>query len=425
MKIAHCLPDRDWIDEIRGETPRDAAHIQQKYIAEGLRRCGHSLTYIAPSGLEQTVYAVDTDELGLAPQTWTSRQGFIFLSKLIWKLQQLLGIPYLNVFSNYRRSDACQQILPGHDIVLERNSLYNVAFARASSKLGLPYIMFFDADQIAELEFLGQPLKGWLLWRANSMLRENLAIARRIICVSDPAKGHLIKDWDVAVEKIIVIPNGVDVQRFRPNPGLAAEIRASLQLTNHPLVVFAGSFYRWHDVATLLKAFAIILKAQSDAHLILVGDGAEREKMINLSVGLGLERAVQFTGFVSHVQVSWYVNAADIAVVPVPEMEQKMWLSPMKLYEYMSSGKAIVASAAGQIADVIKDGHNGLLVPAGNEIALANAINKLIVDVPLRRRLGKQAREDALHNHSWEQYISCLESVLMDAVHTTMMDAAQ
>ena len=82
---------------------------------------------------------------------------------------------------------------------------------------------------------------------------------------------------------------------------------------------------------------------------------------------LGLEHAVLFTGFVSHTQVSRYVNAADIAVVPVPNMKQEMWLSPMKLFEYMASGKAIVASSMGQIKDIIKDGENGLLVPAGDE----------------------------------------------------------
>jgi glycosyltransferase involved in cell wall biosynthesis len=212
-----------------------------------------------------------------------------------------------------------------------------------------------------------------------------------------------------------VLPNAVDVERFKPDPELGAKTRASLQLTDHPLMVFVGSFYQWHDISTLLKAFALVLKSHSDARLLMVGDGTEREAMMELSTSLGMDGAVRFTGFVTHAEVSQYVNAADIAIVPVPAMKQEMWLSPMKLFEYMASGKAVVASAMGQVRDVIKDGENGLLVPAGDETALADAINRLIEDVPLRVELGKRARETALQDHSWETYLCRLEDVFMDA----------
>jgi glycosyltransferase involved in cell wall biosynthesis len=185
-----------------------------------------------------------------------------------------------------------------------------------------------------------------------------------------------------------------------------------------------GNFYQWHDVVTLLKAFDSVLKTHSDARLILVGDGTERISMMQLSVDLGMEHAVHFTGFVSHSDVSCYVNAADIAIVPVPNMKQEMWLSPMKLFEYMASGKAIVASSMGQIKEIIQDGQNGLLVSAGDEMALANALNRLIDDVPMRTQLGKKAREDALLNHSWEHYLSRLENVFIDVVSFPILDSA-
>ena len=414
MKIAHCLPDHHWIDEMRGENPKDAAHIQQKYIADGLRACGHSITWIAPEGLED-VYVSDVRATKPVTRTWTTSWWFDILGRTVWKIQQLFCIPYLNFFSNLRRYDACLQVLPSHDVVFERNGLYNSGVAMACKKLGLPYVMFFDADQIAEMDFMGKPLKGLLRWRAGNLLRCNLDVARRIICVSNIAKKHLMNAWDVPLDKLIVLPNAVDIKRFKPDPELGAQTRASLHLMNHPLLVFVGSFYQWHDVVTLLKAFALVLTTHSDARLLLVGDGTEREVMMKLSQDLGLEHAAHFTGLVSHAEVVSYVNTADIAVVPVPDMKQEMWLSPMKLFEYMASGKAVVASAMGQIKDVIKDGKNGLLVPAGDEMALANAINNLIDDIALRSRLGKRARENAVQNHSWEQYISRLENVLMDS----------
>jgi len=424
MKIAHCLPDRHWIDEIRSENPKDAAHIQQKYIAEGLRAHGHSITLSAPLDLDH-VCMNDSNEKNIVPQTWTASGWFVFLEKVVWKFQQLFHIPYLNYFSNLRRYDAYLKILPGHDVVFERNGLYNSGVAMACKKLNLPYVMFFDADQIAELEFMGKPLKGFLLWRAGNLLRYNLRAAHRIICVSEISKNHLVKSWVVPSDRIVVLPNAVDIQRFKPDPELGTQTRASLELTNYPLVVFVGSFYQWHDVVTLLKAFVVVLKTHADARLILVGDGVERKKMMELSVDMGLDHAVQFTGFVSHAEVSRYVIAADVAVLPVPKMRQEMWLSPMKLFEYMASGKAVVASAMGQIKDVIRDSQNGLLVPAGDETALANAINRLIEDASLRAQLGKQAREDAVMMHSWEQYLSRLENVLTVVVRSPMMGAVK
>jgi glycosyltransferase involved in cell wall biosynthesis len=318
------------------------------------------------------------------------------------------------VFANLRRENACLQILPGHDVAFERNSLYNIGVARACKKLHIPYVIFFDADQIAELDYMGKPLKGLLRWHAQNLLRENLSAAKRIICVSEPSKQHLMDAWNVPAEKINVLSNAVDIHRFQPDPNLRAQTRASLSLTSHPLVVFVGSFYQWHDIATLLDSFAIVLKSNPDARLVLVGDGTEREKMMQRAADLKIADAVIFTGFVTHAEVSQYVNAADIAVVPVPAMKQEMWLSPMKLFEYMASGKAVVASAMGQIVHVIREGENGLLVPAGDVQGLANAINQLIDEPDLRERLGKQAREDAVQNHSWEQYLSCMEQILAD-----------
>jgi len=414
MKIAYCLPDENWIDEMRGGAPKDAAHIQQRYIAEGLHTRGHSVTYLAPRDLEQTVFANATDDLAPAPQTWTMSAWFNLLSKIIWRLQQIFCIPYLNVFSNLCREDAVLQILPGHDVAFERNSLYNIGVARACRKLNIPYVIFFDADQIAELDFMGQPLTGLLRWRAKNLLRENLSTAQRIICVSEPAKKHLMTTWNVPADKISVLSNAVDVHRFKPDPDVCAQTRASLSLTTHPLVVFVGSFYQWHDIATLLDAFAITLESNPTARLVLVGDGTEREKMMRHASDLKIADMVTFTGYVTHAEVSRYVNAADIAVVPVPAMKQDMWLSPMKLFEYMASGKAVVASAMGQIVNVIDDGGNGLLVPAGDKDALADSINRLIANPELRDELGKQAREDALKNHSWEQYLTTLEQILTD-----------
>jgi glycosyltransferase involved in cell wall biosynthesis len=409
MRIAFCLPELEPLQQVMNGELGDAAFIQQAYIATGLQDRGHSLSYLAPRNLQRMVCTTDLQSLSLAPQTWSASRWFDLASKGAWRLQSWLGVPYLNVFSNYRFFDACLQCLPGHDLVYERNGLYNVGIAMACRRLKLPYVLFFDADQIAEHDFLGEPITGLLRWRARRLLRYNLRAADCVICVSEPAKIHLVNAWNVPRKKIAVFPNGVDVQRFRPDPEARREVRASLGVDANPVVLFVGSFYHWHDVATLLDSFPRVLAVRPDARLVLVGDGAERPAMMQHAIDLGIGHAVRFTGLVPHAEVPRLVAAADVAVAPYPPMQRDLWLSPMKLFEYMASGKAVIASGVGQLAEVIQDGSNGLLVPPGDVAAMAAALAKLIGDPALRSRLSQQAREDAVQKHSWETFISRLE----------------
>jgi glycosyltransferase involved in cell wall biosynthesis len=267
----------------------------------------------------------------------------------------------------------------------------------------------FDADQIAEHDFMGKPITGMLRWRAQRLLRYNLRAARCVICVSEPARDGLIERWHVPPAKVVVFPNAVDTGRFCPTPETRSHVRTDLGLGEGPLAIFVGNFYEWHDVATLLEAFAQVLGTQPDARLLLVGDGPSREAMQLRAADLGLAGATRFAGLVPHALVPRLVAASDVAVAPVPPMSRDSWLSPMKLFEYMASGVGIVASRAGQLASVLDDGRNGLLVSPGDASGMGAAIVRLMQDEPLRTRLGAQARVDAVERHSWERYVSRLE----------------
>jgi glycosyltransferase involved in cell wall biosynthesis len=262
-----------------------------------------------------------------------------------------------------------------------------------------------------ELDIMNKPITGLLRWRANQILLYNLNMADCIICVTDAGRRHLIKKWNIPAKKIVVFPNAVHVDRFKPDAEARAQVRKSLGMKNEPMVMFVGNFFHWHDVVTLLKAFAYALKVRPEARLVLVGDGERKAEMMAQASDLGLDHAVKFTGIVPHAEVPRYIAAADIAVVPYPPMQQEMWLSPLKLFEYMSSGRAVVASAVGQIVDVLHDGENGLLVPPGDVKAMADALIKLINDSSLRLQLGRQAREDAVQKYSWDSYLSRLERI--------------
>lgn len=413
LRIAFCVPAIEPLQQVMAGKFVDAAYLQQKYIATGLQALGHQLTFVAPYGLDDLACTKRLDTLPLAPRTWSAQPWFQLASQSCWRLQRILGLPYLNVFANWRRFDACLRCLPGHDIVYERNGLYNVGVAMACKRLNLPYVLFFDADQLAEQAFIGKPITGLLHWRAQALLRYNLNAAAGIICVSEPARRQLIAKWNVPAEKIAVFTNGVDITHFQPEPSTRVTVRTALGMPSNPIIIFVGNFYEWHDIATLLDAFAQLVAIYPLARLLLVGDGPQRLTMMERATSLGIAAAVQFTGLVDHSEVARLLAAADIAVAPVPRMDCELWLSPMKLFEYMAAGKAIVASGTGQLTDVIHDEHNGLLVAAGEAQALTFALQRLLDQPELRQRLGEQARKDAICKHSWEHYLLCLERMFM------------
>lgn len=418
LQIAFCLPEVNWLVQMGSANITEAACIQQQYIANGLTKRGHSLTFIAPFDEHKTVYTNDLNVLTTAPQTWSDSRWFDLSSKGIWRVQQWFQVPYLNVFSNYRRYDACLQCLPGHDVVYERIGIYNNGVARACRKLDLPYVLFFDADQLAELDFMGAPITGLLRRRAENIVHYNLRTACRVICVSKSARDLLITRWDVPEEKLVIFQNSVDVDRFQPNLEREIEIRASFGVESNPLIIFVGNFYQWHDVETLLVAFAELLIDYPNIRLVLVGDGPQRQAIMTKAAEAGIDFAVHFTGLVAHAEVPFLIAAADIAVAPVPPMINELWLSPMKLFEYMASGTAVVASDIGQLAEVIQDGKNGLLVPPGDVSAMKKALETLLENPDLCNRLAVQAREDVVLNHSWDAYSASLEHLFVEIVES-------
>lgn len=413
FKITICLPDLKLMQKVVQGASAEATFIIQDYIAEGLWKRGFHLNFLGPYAPHEIVLTEDLDTPIPARQTWTGSFFFNLVSKAAWRIQRFLGIPYLNIFSNVRLLDACLQCLPGQDLVYERNSLHRFGVAMACKRLGIPYILYFEADDILESDVMKKPITGLVRLQAAWSIRYNLNAADCVICVSEPLKIHLVTKWKIPAEKITVFPNVADVHRFRPNPDDRTKVREALCLGVDPIIIFVGNFYEWHDVTTLLRAFVQVVKTHPRARLILVGDGMNRRAMEQLAADLNISHAVIFTGMVAHKDVPRYLAAADIAVVPYPVLKQDIWLSPLKLFEYMATGNAVIASDVGQLSDWVTDGRSGVLLPPGDISALASAIGRLIDDPALRMQLGQNAREEIVSKHSWEHYLEQLEILFM------------
>lgn len=379
---------------------------------QGLEQRGHTVDLLNLQGRDVIAYP---NLANLAQQQqvalgWSGQRPYQRLEGGLRRLHGLLRLPYLAGFDSRRFYEACVRALPNYQICHEYGGLLSVGAAYASRKTGTPYVLTVDADLLLEADVMGNPITGLRRKAAQWAARKSYQLADQIITVSEPTKENLVENWGVAAEKISIIPNGVNVALFQQEVD-TNQIRAELGLHDAPVVMFVGGFQMWHGLDKLLEAVAVVSKILPEVRLLLVGDGPARPFVEENIHRLNLEKCVTITGFLPHARIPKLLAIADVVTVPYPKLPKEMWFSPLKLYEYMAAGKAVVASGAGQIKNVIRHDENGLLVTPGDVTELAQALLHLLQNESDRRRLGQNARREAETEHAWSRQIERLELV--------------
>ena len=291
-----------------------------------------------------------------------------------------------------------QQDLP--DFIYQRYARFSWAGVVATLRTGRPLFLEYNGSEV----WVGRH------WDRVSMLdllsryeHLNLAAATRIFVVSEVERKNLERAG-LASEKIIVNPNGVDTDIFRPDVG-GARVRERLGVAGEKqLVGFVGSFGPWHGVLVLAEAIKLIPDT-SRLRFLLVGTGALHEEMQRLLRAEVEAGRVIFTGAVEHEKIPALLDACDILVSPhIPlAAGAEFFGSPTKLFEYMAMGKGIVASRLGQIGEVLTHEETALLVEPGDVVQLSAAITRLSGSRALREALGTAARQSACERHTWKR----------------------
>jgi len=306
--------------------------------------------------------------------------------------------------------------------VYQRHALGTYAGLMAARRYGVPFVVEYNGPETWVARHWGNGLKH----DALLTMCEEIVLRRAdlVVSVSDVLTRDLqARGMDAA--RLVTIPNGVDLEVYRPNRDVTA-LRASLALGETTVVGFIGTFGPWHGVEVLVNALAIAIEAEPElratTRLLLIGDGSRSAAVRDLVFRFGLHEITRFTGLVPQAAGPDYIALLDIAVAPtVPNADGTPFFgSPTKIFEYMASGRAIVASALGQVAELLRDGETALLVPGGDPHALAAALRRLLNDPKLRLRLGAAARREAELNHGH----SARTAQLLQALeHLTPMNA--
>lgn len=277
------------------------------------------------------------------------------------------------------------------DMIYERYSLWSTAGIEAARILGLPLVVEVNAPLLLEQREYRQLADAE---RAAAIERAVLTGADGVITVSTRLREYAIARGAPA-ERVIALGNAVEPERFHPGV-------EPMDLGRPPgtfTIGFTGSLKRWHGVDVMMEAFRLVREQVADAHLLVVGDGPERGWIEGYARGARLDGSLTMTGWMRHEGLPAAIAAMDVAIAPYPETAD-FYFSPLKLFEYLAMGRPIVASASGQIAEVLRDGESGLLVPPGDPAALAGALLALRADPMRAARLGRGAAREGL-KHNW------------------------
>ncbi|MDP3732604.1 MAG: glycosyltransferase family 4 protein, partial [Candidatus Omnitrophota bacterium] len=232
----------------------------------------------------------------------------------------------------------------------------------------------------------------------------------KVIAISEPVKEHLIRDFKVKEEDIIVIHNGIDVDRFREQRAENREQRKrNLGLNDGPVIGIIARLSEEKGHAYLIKAMQEVINKIPKAQLLMVGEGRMKEELVNLTKAEGLEKSVFFIPSVLDTQE--VLSVIDLFVLP--SLKEGLGLA---LMEAMACGLAVVGSDVGGIKSLIQDRYNGLLARPADSRELSSAILELLQNSDKAKYLGNNARIFINQHFSKEQMVLETEKVYLECL---------
>ena len=237
--------------------------------------------------------------------------------------------------------------------------------------------------------------------------------ADHIVVVTEAFRAHLIKKWNVPAGKISVVENGVEPELFAPVD--AAALKRELGLEDKFVVCYIGTLGMAHGLGTLVDAAERIASKLPDVVFLLVGEGAEKQRIIELARERGVTN-IRFVGQQPREKIPAFISSADACAVLLRKTDVFQTVIPTKMLEFMSCERPVILGVDGQARRVLEQARAGIFVEPENADALVNAVALLHAQPDLRASLGQNGRRFVLQNLSRQRtaraYIEVLEGLL-------------
>lgn len=366
---------------------KDGQYVHLEEMVRALRGLGHEVIVCGPAAVESEPFGAEAGFIDVLKRN---------LPNAVYEFMEL-GYAILDYM---RLARAIKQHKP--DCIYERYQLYVPSGVWAKHRFKLPMLLEINAPLFEQrCEFGGIALKGLARWTEEYAWRG----ADMTLPVT-AALADIVEEAGVPRERMHVIPNGVNLERFGTVPPLE-EAKRALGLGGRTVLGFTGFMREWHCLEEVLD---VLLKAPADDpwHLLAVGDGPARQGLEAKAKRLGISDRLTVTGIVERDEVARYVASFDIAlqtaIVP--------YASPLKLFEYLVMGRPIVSPAVPSSTEILTDGENALLYDAKDINSLKATIERLLSNPPLRAKLGAAARATIFDRKLlWDDHARTVQSL--------------
>jgi PEP-CTERM/exosortase A-associated glycosyltransferase len=306
------------------------------------------------------------------------------------------------------------------DIIHAHSPVLNAIPAlRAGKRFGIPVVYEVRAFWEDAAVDHGTAREGGLRYRMSRAL-ETYALRRAdaVTTICEGLRADIVARG-VAPEKVTVIPNAVDIQKF--NVGVAPDqrLKKRLGLDGALVLGFIGSFYAYEGLALLLEALPKMLAREGRVRVLLVGGGPQEANLKKLATRLAITDKVVFAGRVAHAEVQGYYDLIDILVYPRLSMRLTELVTPLKPLEAMAQGRMLVAADVGGHRELIKDRETGVLFKAGDADALARSILDLLANRSRWPPMRAAARRFVETERNWAVSVERYRNVYPPLVNAT------
>lgn len=366
--------------------------FRTRAILEQQRVLGWKTSHITSSKQKATA-SLEEDVDGLHFYRTPQPAGFMAQLPV---LNQLAGIDVLA----RRLEQVAREIKP--DILHAHSPALNgMAALRVGKKLNIPVVYEVRAFWEDAAVDHGTSREGGLRYRATHVLETHvLKQAHAITTICEGLRNDIV-GRGIPKNKVTVIPNAVDIERFvlggKPDP----QLTDAHSLTGKRVLGFIGSFYAYEGLPLLLQALPAILLKIPDVRILLVGGGPQEAHLKQLVNELGIADKVIFTGRVPHGEVQRYYDMVDILVYPRLSMRLTELVTPLKPLEAMAQGRLLIASDVGGHHELIRHGETGVLFRASDVEALADTAVDLLVHSERWPELREKARRFVETERNW------------------------
>lgn len=375
----------------------EGVHIRG--IVDALRELGHQVTVVSFPGADPEHEPVAS----AAPATGGGGRLAAAVARLPGVLFEFLEIAY-NAFTWLRMGAVIRRLRP--QLIYERYSLFLCATVWLARRRGIPIILEINDSALVErvrplwLKGMARRIEGWCLRHSTGLVFISSYFRQQ----AEAAYG--------AIAPSVISPNAADLERFDPARFDIPRLRAERGLSHRVVCGHIGAFAHWHGMDSFVEAIAGRLDEAPQLSLVLVGDGVTLPAIRQLVQERGLADRILMPGRIAHEDIASWIACMDYAVLP----DSNAYGSPMKLFEFMAMGVAMVAPDYAPIAEVVSDGHSGWLFPRGDLAVCVQRVLDLAAREDERGRVGAAARDYIMRERQWRNNVEQMLTLLPEGV---------